>query len=56
MLSKSGTSRPVVIKSADRKFSLISVAVAIGVLVAAYATIVSSAPAPHDYTHTSALP
>jgi hypothetical protein len=40
----------------DRKFSLIAVAVAVGILVAACATLVSSAPEPHDYNNTSALP
>jgi hypothetical protein len=48
--------RAVATNSADQKFSLIAVAVAVGILVAACATLVSSAPEPHDYSRTSALP
>ena len=48
--------RAVATNSADQKFSLIAVAVAVGILVAACATLVSSAPEPHDYSNTSALP
>jgi len=48
--------RAVATNSGDQKFSLIAVAVAIGILVAACATLVSSAPESFDYTHTSALP
>ena len=56
MLSKLKTSHAVATNSGDQKFSLIAVAVAIGILVAACATLVSSAPEPHDFTRTSALP
>jgi hypothetical protein len=56
MLSKLKTSHAAATNSGDQKFSLIAVAVAIGILVAACATLVSSAPEPHDFTRTSALP
>jgi hypothetical protein len=56
MLSKFKTSHAVATNSGDRKFSLIAVVVAVGILVAACATLVSSAPEPHDFTRTSALP
>jgi hypothetical protein len=56
MLSKLKTSHAVATNSVDRKFSLIAVAVAVGILVAVCATLVSSAPEPHDFTRTSALP
>ncbi|MGZ5897484.1 MAG: hypothetical protein ACXWJ6_14675 [Xanthobacteraceae bacterium] len=46
----------VATNSGDRKLSLIAVAVAVGILVAACATLVSSAPEPHDYSRTSVLP
>jgi hypothetical protein len=56
MLSKFKTSHAVATNSGDRKFSLIAVAVAVGILVAACATLVASAPEPHDFTSTSVLP
>jgi hypothetical protein len=48
--------RAVATNSGDQKISLIAVAVAVGILVAVCATLVSSAPEPHDYSNTSALP
>jgi hypothetical protein len=48
--------RAVATNSGDQKFSLIAVAVAVGILVAVCATLVSSAPEPHDYSNTSVLP
>ena len=48
--------RAVATNSGVQKFSLIAVAVAVGILVAVCATLVSSAPEPHDYSNTSALP
>jgi hypothetical protein len=56
MLSNFKTTRTVATSQGDRKFSLIAAAVALGVLVAACATLVSSAPEPHDYNNASALP
>jgi hypothetical protein len=56
MLSNFKTTHAVATNSGDRKFSLIAVAVAVGILVAGCVTFVSSAPEPHDYTQTSALP
>ena len=46
----------VATNSGDRKFSLITAAMAVGILVAACAALVSSAPEPFDYSRTSALP
>ena len=56
MLSKFTPSHAVATNPGDRKFCVIAVAVALGILVAACVTLVSSAPEPHDYTQTSALP
>jgi hypothetical protein len=56
MLSKFAPSHTVATNPGDRKFSLIAVAVTVGILVAACATLVSSAPEPHDYNNASALP
>jgi hypothetical protein len=56
MLSKLKTSHAATTNSDDRKISLIAVAVAVGILVAACATLVASAPEPHDFTRTSVLP
>jgi hypothetical protein len=56
MLSNFKAAHAVATNPGDRKFSLIAVAVAVGILVAACATLVSSAPEPHDYNNASALP
>jgi hypothetical protein len=56
MLSKLRTGHAATTNSDDRKISLIAVAVAVGILVAACAILVSSAPEPYDFTRTSALP
>ena len=56
MLSNFKTTDAVATSQGDRKFSLIAVAVALAILVAACATFVSSAPEPHDYNKASALP
>lgn len=56
MLSNFKPTHAVATSQGDRKFSLIAVVVALGILVAACATLVSSAPEPHDYSNTSALP
>jgi hypothetical protein len=56
MLSKLKNSHAAATNSGDRKFSLIAVAVAVGILVAACATLVASAPEPHDFSRTSVLP
>lgn len=56
MLANFKTTHAVATSQGDRKFSLIAVAVALAILAAACATLVSSAPEPHDYSNTSALP
>jgi hypothetical protein len=56
MLSNFKTTHAVATRQGDRKFSMIAVAVALGILAAVCATFVSSAPEPHDYTQASALP
>jgi hypothetical protein len=56
MLSRIKFSHAVVTNPGDRKFFAIYAAVVFGILVAVWATVVSSPPEPHDYSHTSALP
>ena len=56
MLSNFKTTHAAATNPGDRKFSLIAAAVALAILVAACAILVSSAPEPHDYSNTSALP
>jgi hypothetical protein len=56
MLSNFKTTHAVATNPGDRKFSLIAVAVAVGILVAACMTFAASAPEPHDFTQTSVLP
>jgi len=56
MLSNFKTAHAVATSQGDRKFPMIAVAVAVGILVAACVTFVSSTPEPHDYNNTSALP
>jgi hypothetical protein len=56
MLSNFKPTHAVATNPGDRKFSMIAVAVALGILVAVCVTLVSSAPEPHDYNNASALP
>jgi len=56
MLSRFKPSQAIATNSGDRNFFVIAAAVALGILVAACATLVSSAPEPHDYNNASALP
>jgi hypothetical protein len=56
MLSNFKTTHAVATSQGDRKFCVIAVAVALGILVAACATFAASTPEPHDYNKTSALP
>jgi hypothetical protein len=56
MLSNFKNTHAVATSQGDRKLSLIAVAVALAILVVACATLISSAPEPHDYSNASALP
>jgi len=56
MLSNFKPTHAAATSQGERKFSMIAVAVALGILVAVCVTLVSSAPEPHDYSNASALP
>ena len=56
MISRFNLGHAFAANSADRKSFVIYVAAAIGILVVVCTVVVSSAPAPYDYTQASVLP